>query len=78
MFTVVYDTMETGVQVMRFTKYEDAMRYSSLVERQETCALYGVIDSRFEKSFLKTVEWFQKGIVEMQSLFLFFIFNYEI
>lgn len=56
MFTVVYDTMETGVQVMRFTKYEDAMRYSSLVERQETCALYGVIDSRFEKSFLKTVE----------------------
>lgn len=56
MFTVVYDTMETGVQVMRFARYEDAMRYSSLVAEQETCVLYGVVDTRFEEDFLNSVD----------------------
>ena len=56
MFTVVYDTFENGLQVMRFTNCDDAMLYASLTAEQRTCSLYGVVDSRFEDEFLKTVE----------------------
>ena len=55
MITVVYETKDTvGIQVMRFEKYSDAILFSLVVTDG---TLYGIIDSRYEEDFIKSIDY---------------------
>ena len=54
MFTVVYDTIENGLQIMRFDNYDDAIRYSKC--NSVFNELYGIVCTNFEDAFIKSLE----------------------